>query len=262
MAFADAAAEELDDGALHGVLRGGVVGDGIAAGLGRPVFRRHMRAAADVHGEREAGFFRQRPDGFVAVVEVGAAGGRGAGDAAAAKSELDDAVQLFGGGGRVLHRDRGEAEEAAVRGRGVVVQPVVVVLLQRHQEFRVREAEHGEKAGVEELGGEAVHVLILVAVGAVHQPLAHSRIAAVEERHEFRVFHVCHVGLVPRLATKRLVAGKARGCHAHAGNADAPHAALGHDDGIHLIAHVHDARRLVAEALGKAREHVAPLDHV
>ena len=70
------------------------------------------------------------------------------------------------------------------------------------------------------------------------------------------------VRLVPRLAAERLVAGKARGSHAHAGNADALHAALGHDDGIHLIAHVHDARRLVAETLGKTGEHIAPLDHV
>ena len=262
MAFAHASAHEFDDGALHGVLGGGVVGDGVALGLGGAVFRRHVGAAADVHGEGEAGFFGQRPDGFVALVEVGTAGGGGAGDAAAAEAELDDAGEFLGCGGGVLDRDCGQAVEATFGGGGVVVQPVVVVLLQGDEEIGVGKAEHGEEAGVEELGGEAVHVLVFVAVGAVHESFAHSGVAAVEERHEFRVFHVRHVGLVAGLAAERFVAGEARGGHAHAGHAHASHAAFGHDDGIDLIAHVHDARGGVAEAVGEAREHVATFHDV
>ena len=186
MALADAAAHELDDGALHGALRGGVVGDGVRAVARVAPFLRHVGVASDVHGEREPGLLGPRPDGLVDLVEVGRVGGRGTRDAAAPETHLDDAVDLRSGGFRVLHGNRRETEQAAVRGGGVVVEPVVVVLLQGDQKRRIGHAEHGEEARIEELRGQSVGILILVPVGAVDQALAHAGVATVEERHQLR----------------------------------------------------------------------------
>ena len=60
--------------------------------------------------------------------------------------------------------------------------------------------------GVEELRGKAVHVLVLVAVGTVHESLAHARVALVEQRNQLGVLHVRHIRLVAGLAAERFVA--------------------------------------------------------
>ena len=95
---------------------------------------------------------------------------------------------------------------------------------------------------------------------AVHQSLAHPRVALVEARDQLRVLHVGDVGLVAGLAVERLVAGQAGGGHAHAGDTDPAQAVGRNHDGVHLVADVHDPRRLVAETLGETGEHVAALD--
>ena len=146
--------------------------------------------------------------------------------------------------------------------RGVVVEPVVVVLLQRDEQRGVAEAEHAEEAGVEELGREPVDILVLVAVGTVHESLAHARVALVEQRDQLGILHVRDIGFVPGFAVERFVARHARRRHAHAGDADPAHAVGGDHDGVHLVADIHDARCLVAETVREAREHVATFHDV
>ena len=71
-----------------------------------------------------------------------------------------------------------------------------------------------------------------------------------------------HIGLVARLAVERFVARQARRGHTHAGHAYPAHAVGRDDDGVHLVAHIHDARRLIAETVRETREHVAALHDV
>ena len=97
---------------------------------------------------------------------------------------------------------------------------------------------------------------------AVHETFAHARVAAVEKGNQFRVLHVRDVGLVAGFAAQRLVARQSRCRHTHARHAHAAHASSRDHDGVHLVADVHDARRLVAEALRKAGEDVSSLHHV
>ena len=175
-------------------------------------------------------------------------------DAAALEAFLDDPPEFLHGGFGVLDGNGRQAEQAPVGGAGVIVQPIVVVLLAGYQELRVLEAEEAEEAGVEELGVDAVFILILVPPGAVADAGAQPVVAFGEDALRFFVAHVVHFRLVAGAPLQRDAVALA-----HAGEAHAPaHAARPfgrNDDGVVYRAGAYYARRVVAEALDQASEH-------
>ena len=169
------------------------------------------------------------------------------------KPFLMDPLEFFDGSFGILDRDRREAVQPAVGRVRVVVQPVVVVLLARHQEFRILEAEQSEEAGVQELGVDAVFVLVLMPVGAVANARGQAVVALRQDALRLVVAHVVHFRFVAR-ASLSVRPSRLR-MPAKPMRRRTPARTLGRDDDavVHR-AGPHDPWCVVAEALGQTDE--------
>ena len=129
-----------------------------------------MGEAADVERDRDPGFLGPTPQRVVVVVAVAAAGGGVAGDDDAPEAEVEDPIELGHRLVGVLHGEHGKTVQPPRRGCALLVEPVVVVALQRDQELGVRVAEHGEVAGYSTSAAMTVDILVVGPERAVGEP--------------------------------------------------------------------------------------------